>query len=69
VTSSGSGLDPEISVAAANYQAGRVARERKLTIDAVNSLIVKMSSHQYFGFFGEERVNVLALNLALDQRN
>jgi K+-transporting ATPase ATPase C chain len=69
VTSSGSGLDPEISLAAAYYQAGRVARERKLTELEVRGVIEKLSNHQYFGFFGEERVNVLALNLALDQRH
>ncbi|MFI4940943.1 MAG: potassium-transporting ATPase subunit KdpC [Burkholderiales bacterium] len=69
VTSSGSGLDPEISLAAAYYQAGRVARERKLPEAEVRSLIDKLSDHQYFGFFGEQRVNVLALNMALDGRH
>jgi K+-transporting ATPase ATPase C chain len=69
VTSSGSGLDPEISLAAAYYQAGRVARERKLPEEDVRGLIDKLSEHQYFGFFGEQRVNVLALNMALDGRH
>jgi K+-transporting ATPase ATPase C chain len=67
VTSSASGLDPEISLAAAYYQVDRVARERKLTPAAVRSTIDKLSAHQYLGFFGEARVNVLALNIALDQ--
>lgn len=67
VTSSGSGLDPEISLAAAYYQAPRVARESKLALQDVHSLIENLSAHQYFGFFGEERVNVLALNRALNR--
>jgi K+-transporting ATPase ATPase C chain len=67
VTSSASGLDPEISLAAAYYQVNRVARERKLSSAVVRSEIDRLSSPQYFGFFGEARVNVLALNLALDQ--
>jgi K+-transporting ATPase ATPase C chain len=67
-TSSGSGLDPEISLAAAYYQAGRVARERKLPLTEVRGLIDKLGTPQYLGFFGEARVNVLTLNLALDQR-
>src|SRR4051794_11511259 len=66
VTASGSGLDPEISVAAAYYQAGRVARERQLTIDAVRSMIDQHKISRSFGIFGEPRVNVLALNLAMD---
>ena len=68
VTASASGLDPEISVAAAYYQAGRIARERKLTLDGVRSMIDQHKESQYFGFFGEPRVNVLTLNLALDQQ-
>ncbi|WP_025916026.1 potassium-transporting ATPase subunit KdpC [Herminiimonas sp. CN] len=67
VTASGSGLDPEISLAGAYYQAARIARERKLTVEQVRSMIAERSQPQYFGFFGEPRVNVLALNLALDQ--
>ncbi len=68
VTASASGLDPEISLAAAQYQAVRVARERKMALEEVHSIIGKYSRGQYLGFFGEPRVNVLALNLALDQR-
>ena len=67
VTSSGSGLDPDISVAAAQYQVPRVARERGLSVDAVNSLVNKFTGGRQFGILGEPRVNVLKLNLALDQ--
>jgi K+-transporting ATPase ATPase C chain len=66
VTASASGLDPHITVAAARYQAGRVARTTGLGADAVNQLIEQHTEHKLFGFFGEERVNVLQLNLALD---
>lgn len=69
VTASGSGLDPEISIAAAQYQAGRIAHVRKMALEEVKNLIAKHSKGQYLGFFGEPRVNVLALNLALDQRH
>lgn len=69
VTASASGLDPEISLAAAYYQVGRVARERKLVEQDLRSLVEKSSNQQYLGFFGEARVNVLALNLALDQKH
>lgn len=66
VTASASGLDPDISVAAARYQAGRVAQARRLPVAQVESLISAHTSGQSLGFFGENRVNVLALNLALD---
>ncbi|MBA5688168.1 potassium-transporting ATPase subunit KdpC [Rugamonas apoptosis] len=66
VTASGSGLDPEISLAAAQYQARRVAAVRQLSPERVFALIAAHRQNQYFGFFGEARVNVLALNLALD---
>nr|WP_315258212.1 potassium-transporting ATPase subunit KdpC [uncultured Duganella sp.] len=67
VTASASGLDPEISVAAARYQAGRVAAARKLSHEQVLALIERHTQAQWLGFFGETRVNVLALNLALEQ--
>jgi K+-transporting ATPase ATPase C chain len=66
VYSSASGLDPHISVAAALYQAGRVSRVRHLPIEQVRQLINEHSEGMLLGFLGEPRVNVLALNLALD---
>jgi K+-transporting ATPase ATPase C chain len=66
VTASGSGLDPEISLAAARYQAARVARARAMPEDRVNALIGAHSQRPVLRLFGEPRVNVLALNLALD---
>ncbi|KQX89424.1 potassium-transporting ATPase subunit KdpC [Variovorax sp. Root473] len=66
VTASASGLDPDISPAAAHYQAARVARERGVPIDQVNALIAKNTQAPLWGVLGESRVNVLALNLALD---
>jgi len=65
VTASGSGLDPHISVAAARYQAPRIARLRQLTLAQVQALIAQQTEGQAFGFLGEPRVNVLRLNLAL----
>jgi K+-transporting ATPase ATPase C chain len=65
VTASASGLDPEISVAAARYQAGRIASARHLSREQVLALIARETRPQWLGFFGEARVNVLALNLAL----
>jgi K+-transporting ATPase ATPase C chain len=66
VTTSASGLDPDISVAAAQYQAGRVARLRGLPLEQVLALIEQQRQDRMWGFLGEPRVNVLALNLALD---
>ncbi|RZI91363.1 MAG: potassium-transporting ATPase subunit KdpC [Variovorax sp.] len=69
VTASASGLDPHISTAAAHYQAGRVARARGLPIATVEALIARHSEGAWWGLLGEARVNVLALNLALDATN
>ena len=66
VTASGSGLDPHLSVAAAEYQVDRIARERNMSKDEVESIIDKYTNKRFLGVFGEETVNVLQVNLALD---
>jgi K+-transporting ATPase ATPase C chain len=69
VTYSASGLDPHISVAAANYQVPRVARYRGLSEAQVYALVNRFTEGRQFAILGEPRVNVLQLNLALDQLN
>ncbi len=67
VTASGSGLDPDISVASAEFQAARVAEARRLPLPQVEKLISSFTTSRAFGIFGESRVNVLAINQALDK--
>jgi K+-transporting ATPase ATPase C chain len=66
VTTSGSGLDPEISPAAAEFQIPRVARERNLPESQIRDLLRRQTEGRQWGFLGEPRVNVLMLNLQLD---
>lgn len=67
ITSSGSGLDPHISPAAADFQIPRVARERRMSEEKVKQLVQEHTEGRQFGVLGEPRVNVLELNLALDE--
>ena len=67
VTASASGLDPHISVAAALWQVPRIAGQRRLAETEITSLVTKHTEGRQWGLFGEPRVNVLALNLALDK--
>lgn len=66
VTSSGSGLDPSISVAAAEYQKERLAKNNNMTVDEMQKIIDKCTNHRFLGIFGEETVNVLKVNLMVD---
>jgi K+-transporting ATPase ATPase C chain len=68
VTASGSGLDPDISLAAAEAQAVRIAKARDIAIEPVRQLIATQTNGRVIGFLGEPRVNVLALNLELDRQ-
>lgn len=66
VTCSGSGLDPHISPAAAQYQVDRIAKARGISADKVNQIVLQYTNKKLLGVFGEDTVNVLQVNLALD---
>jgi K+-transporting ATPase ATPase C chain len=67
VTTSGSGLDPHISPAAAEFQIPRVARERNMNVNELKMVVARFTESRQLGFLGEPRVNVLLLNLDLDK--
>jgi K+-transporting ATPase ATPase C chain len=69
VTTSGSGLDPHISPASAEFQVPRVARERKMSEEELRRIVASHTNPRQFGFLGEPAVNVLELNMDLDSRN
>ena len=66
MTCSGSGLDPDISLAAAQYQLPRIAKSRGMSEEDIEAIIDECTTHKVLGIFGEERVNVLKVNLMLD---
>ncbi|MNY71509.1 Potassium-transporting ATPase C chain [compost metagenome] len=66
MTASGSGLDPNISVQAANVQTKRIAKIRNINEDKIQNLIASNTEKPFLGLFGTEKINVLKLNIALD---